>query len=423
MGILALCSACFIYGAFAHRNKLFPYPALSRLVYWSTWHRIAPERSWGAARTPDTPRIDDGLTALPYISGYEPAPEDRGVVLYDAERSHPGLNLFTSGHDTSAYLIDMQGNTVHEWSLGPIKAWDEHAPPASAKLIYPEWGYWRRAHAYPNGDLLVIYESAGLLRINAESKVVWSFWGGCHHDLFVAPSGDIYVLGKEWANSSSLDRNDRVINDRIFVLSPDGQVKKSISLLSALENSPHVPLLDFAEPHEPDIFHSNTVYVFDGSLGRHHPAFRSGNILTSIRSLNTLVIIDPDLERVVWTITGPWRWQHDPLPLSNGNVLLFNNKYASNRSQVLEFSPLTHAIEWSYEDSEFHSNILGTIQRLENQNTLVTESTHGRAFELTPELQIVWEFHNPHRSGDDGELIATLFDMVRYEHNYFTFLP
>ena len=51
--------------------------------------------------------------------------------------------------------------------------------------------------------------------------------------------------------------------------------------------------------------------------------------------------------------------------------------------------------------------------RLPNANTLITESEAGRAFEVTPEKKIVWEYFNPHRGDEDPKLIATLFEVVR----------
>jgi hypothetical protein len=50
---------------------------------------------------------------------------------------------------------------------------------------------------------------------------------------------------------------------------------------------------------------------------------------------------------------------------------------------------------------------------LPNGNVLVTESDNGRAFELSGDGEIVWEFYNPHRAGDRGEYVATLFEVVR----------
>ena len=65
------------------------------------------------------------------------------------------------------------------------------------------------------------------------------------------------------------------------------------------------------------------------------------------------------------------------------------------------------------EDSKFYSHFKGAAQRLPNGNTLITESTRGRAVEVTPAGEIVWEFYNPHRAGENGELVANLCELVR----------
>jgi len=52
---------------------------------------------------------------------------------------------------------------------------------------------------------------------------------------------------------------------------------------------------------------------------------------------------------------------------------------------------------------------------LPNGNTLITESQGRRALEVTPEKKIVWEFLNPHRAGEQEELIAVLMEVTRIE--------
>ena len=48
-----------------------------------------------------------------------------------------------------------------------------------------------------------------------------------------------------------------------------------------------------------------------------------------------------------------------------------------------------------------------------NGNTLITESNFGRAFEVTPEKNIVWEYYSPERTGPDDVFIAQIFEMER----------
>jgi hypothetical protein len=65
---------------------------------------------------------------------------------------------------------------------------------------------------------------------------------------------------------------------------------------------------------------------------------------------------------------------------------------------VVEVDPIAGEIVWEYRATpppSFYSRSRGANQRLANGNTLITESDKGRAFEVTPEGEIVWEFLNP----------------------------
>ena len=102
--------------------------------------------------------------------------------------------------------------------------------------------------------------------------------------------------------------------------------------------------------------------------------------------------------------------------LDNGNILLFDNKGHNGMSKVIEIDPFTQEIVWAYEgtaENGFYSKVSGRNQRLPNGNTLITEANSGRAFEVTPDGKIVWEFYNPARAGKNNELIATLFHCWR----------
>src|SRR6185295_7571440 len=107
--------------------------------------------------------------------------------------------------------------------------------------------------------------------------------------------------------------------------------------------------------------------------------------------------------------------------LPNSNVLMFDNESLTfvdvdHPSRALEYDLLANRIVWSYDgapDLRFCSHRCGTTQRLPNGNTLVAVTSEGRAFEVTSEGDVVWEFRSPHRAGAHSELVAGLFQMVR----------
>jgi hypothetical protein len=78
-------------------------------------------------------------------------------------------------------------------------------------------------------------------------------------------------------------------------------------------------------------------------------------------------------------------------------------------------------IHWFYRgdrENPFYSETCGSCQRLDNGNTLITESDSGRAFEVTRDKKIVWEFINPNRVGNSNELIAALFEVIRLKRDF-----
>ncbi|MCB1057652.1 MAG: hypothetical protein KDD11_19295, partial [Acidobacteria bacterium] len=114
---------------------------------------------------------------------------------------------------------------------------------------------------------------------------------------------------------------------------------------------------------------------------------------------------------------GMFRKQHQSSLLPNGHLLLFDNLGAGGeRSRVLEIDPIAQRVLWHYggtPDVDLFSRTLGSCQRLASGNTLITESENGRALEVTPAGETVWEYHNPHRAGDHDELVASLFEVLR----------
>ena len=102
-------------------------------------------------------------------------------------------------------------------------------------------------------------------------------------------------------------------------------------------------------------------------------------------------------------------------------MLLFDNFGRGEASIVLEYNLENMDVVWSYSgtsESPFYSIGSGTAQRLLNGNTLITETQQGRAFEVTREKEIVWEFFNPNLVGANKELIAAIWEMIRIEKTY-----
>jgi hypothetical protein len=372
------------------------------------WHPVRGEPGDAAAAA--AAEAADALAALPYLQGYKPAPARSGVTLHDSPGAFQGVNLVVSGHAPQAFQMDKDGSRLHAWQHPVERLWPDTDPRQEGAR------YWRRAHAFANGELLAIFDGVGLVKLDSGSRPLWSYRAGCHHDLFVEDDGTIYVLTRTLRVIPEVHPTRPSLEEFVTVLDGAGRERRSVSLYAAFKNSDYAPLLQRVS-RGGDIFHTNTLTILDGSLARRSPLFARGRALVSLRNIDTVAIVDLASERVVWALSGLWHVQHEPSLLPNGRLLLFDNAGRAGRSRVLELDPFTQQVAWSYPSAAGHVDIAsatsGSTQRLPNGNTLITESTAGRALEVTAEGEVVWEFWNPHRAGERQELIATLLEVVR----------
>ncbi len=348
------------------------------------------------------------LEAIGYLDGTVPNRSERLVTVYDRELAQPGVNFYTSGHAAEAVLRDMEGRELHRWAYDFHDIWPDRPIPARKN-------YWRRAHLFENGDVIAIYEGWGIIRIDADSKLIWANPIRAHHDLEVMPNGDIYVLTRRAHLVPRIHPTLPIIEDFISILGPDGQEKANLSLLEAVENSPASKLLFDGRVLFGDLLHTNSIEIFSGeNTGSSWQ--KPGNALVSFLMIDAIGVIDTQSGALIKTWQGDFRAQHDPKLLDGGNLLLFDNQGRHRASSVIEFDPQTDQPVWSYRgaiDGPFYSQFCGTSARLPNGNTLITESGQGRAFEVTPEKQIVWEFHSPHHAGENNEYVASLLEVIR----------
>ncbi len=350
-----------------------------------------------------------------------------GVTVRDGERMQPGYTLYTSGHETSAYLIDSFGRIAHQWHLPYSDVWE--AGSAVTDPVPDTHTYFRYARVLPEGDLLVVYDGVGdtphgygIVRMDRRSRPRWRYLQRAHHALDIMPDGRIvtltHAISHEPIPLAGYLRPPR-IDDYLTVLSPQGEELQRIPLLPLFVSSPFEGLLGLLPFYllegSGDFLHCNDVEVVTEALAESLPFAKAGQVLVSMREPGVLAMIDPASETMTWAMRGPWIGQHDPDLLPNGHVLLYDNGGwfgPGGRSRIIELDPLTHAHTWQYTgtaDAPFHSPIRGVQQRLDNGNTLITETQRGRLLEVTPSGEIVWEYLNPARATTDkGERIAII---------------
>lgn len=370
------------------------------------------------ARTADTAIQDEieALEALGYLGGVTPAPDFTGVSVYKADDVWPGYNFYASGHAAGAVLMSMEGRVLHTWEKSFEEVWPERQATHNAKA------FWTRAHLYENGDVLAIYSGFGIARFDKDSNILWKSSNRAHHDLQMMEDGSFYTLTNEARIIPELSEAQPVLEDFIVHMSPEGEELRSVSLYDCFKDSDYYELLTGLPTSElRDLFHTNSIERIDAETASLYDWIEEGFFLLSIRNRHLLAIVDIDAEQVVWATAGPWKRQHFAKFLADGQILFFDNRGTEGYSRIYELDPGSNELVWTYEGSEsspFYSKTSGFCFRLPNGNTLISETDNGRAFEISPEHEIVWEFWNPERAGDNNEYIACILAMTRIAPEY-----
>ncbi|HTU17472.1 MAG TPA: arylsulfotransferase family protein [Gemmataceae bacterium] len=355
-----------------------------------------------------------GRSTIPFLSPDAAAQIRQGVTVDQAEQTCDGFTLYTLTSGSRATLIDMRGNVVHRWELPFSRAWSH--PSHVADPLDDEQIHWFRCYLYPNGDLLAVYHADGdtpygygLVKLNKDSKLLWAYAGRVHHDVDVGEDGMIYTLTQQIVSEPPAGLEflpTPYIAESLVILSAEGQKLEHIPLLEAFASSPYAlalaavqrPTPSASPNEEKDPLHTNSVKVLRRAWAAKFPLFRAGQVLISLRNLDTVAVVDQHTHRVIWAAQGVWRTQHDAAFLDNGHLLIYDNCGSEIQTRILEYDPLTQAIPWAYANENairFRARLRGTSQRLSNGNTLIIDPDQRRLFEVTRSKALVWDYSCP----------------------------
>ncbi len=366
----------------------------------------------GTSPEPTSEERVQELMALGYLDVTRETvePGEPVVSAYDPERSAPGYNLISNRFHATAELLDAHGKTVHSWS------------PPGVKLF-------SNVELQPNGDLLV----SGVVTENGKGfLMLLSFDGdvlmfekiGSHHDSESTPDGRIASLTRTFRKIPSVSKTTEVRDNGIAIVDAGGRITEQHSLTDLMQSDPGIfsfqrlPRMN-KENQRPliDLLHTNSIeFMRYPELGDRHRLYEAGNVLVSIRHQDTVAVIDWDEKELLWAWgQGELSGQHDAQQLENGNFLIFDNGLKNQRSRIVEVDPVRRKIVWEYPQPgqpSFFTFANGSSQRLPNGNTLIANSDHGEAFEVTREGEIVWHFRNP-RTDSEGHR-STIVRIKRY---------
>ncbi len=371
--------------------------------------------------------------------------EGEGLVASNPAKMQPGNTLvqgiFSDG--AQVRMLDPQGEELHRWTADFFAIWPDAADifPAT-RVPQSELHYFIQGmEPLGDGSIILNFGQLGAARIDACSRTVWRSDRPTHHSVARTADGNFLIpgviavedtpaqylpTGMSAADITAMigDSMSKDYNNSALLVDADGKVLKEFSLVKAvydagLDHALYASLTDVAA----DPVHLNDIEEVTPELAAKIEGVEAGDWLVSLREMHMLAIIDADDGHLKWHQQGPWVRQHDPDILPDGTIEVYDNRAQNvgphvTGSRILHFDPATgetRTVVPVGEADRFNSFIMGTHQTLPNGNRLIAESMAGRAFEVTPAGEVVWDYRQTY----DDEAAALFADARRIPADFF----
>lgn len=248
----------------------------------------------------------------------------------------------------------------------------------------------------PDGSVVVAFDGDyHTARIDACGRRIWSSPARINHALYAADDG---------RTAWGVGEDDLI--QRIDLR--DGAILRSISMAALRAANPGIGAFDMRRVDDnalgtnrrddegayyPDGFHLNDAEPLPAALAGAFPAFRAGDLLLSLRSLNLVAVVDPGTLAVKWMSNDRTLRQHDPDWNADGTITVLDNNMGRRFSRILRFDPRTGAetVLLDGRAHDFYTRIRGKHQVLPGGGLLVTSAEQGRIFELGRDGRIAAE--------------------------------
>jgi len=333
----------------------------------------------------------------------------------DPARAAPGYRFIaalTPKRDSlaGALLLDQSGRELHYWPIDYGKL----APGG----LSPSNVYLHGTMPLPDGSLIVVFDNGDLMaRLGPCGEALWVNRGQFHHALGLSDDGTAWA----WEYQERTTADGEKVNKEMIVQVElaSGRRLRQISLEDdivdgqALHGRFAILSQESAEKvaYCCDHFHPNDVKPLPPALAPAFPMFRPGDLLISLRSLNMIAVIDPGTAQVKWSQIGPWHRQHDPDFMPDGTISVLNNNMGLGASQIVVVDPKTGGVRIAFDGAtrdNFYTWRRGRHQWLPNGNIMIAETEKGRAIEVDPTGEIVWQYNNVFDEARNGVVSEAL---------------
>jgi len=369
-------------------------------------------------------RLNDIRLAFEAVAGEFETPwyldipaSDTTIMTYRPEAVAPGLVLvsgITADSNVFVHVIERDGAIVQAWAPDWFEIWPENPREIPVK---------RRPNTLPgavphgqqvldDGSLLMNYESLSTIRLSVCGELVWRRLNFGHHSIEPGPGGSYYVGAERSVAKGAQTGYDNhqapLASYMIEQLDIDGNVLMSKEILEILKENDLTGLMFLSTLENievevtGDTMHLNDIEMFPE--GMQSDVFEPGDLMVSLRNINTILVVDPETWKVKFQFTGGVLRHHDPDFVPGDKILVFDNRNLNplqpedqRYSRIVEIDARTGTHREFFRgqgQTHFYTPAMGRQQLLPNGNLLITSTQQGRAFEVDPGGSLVWEFNN-----------------------------
>jgi len=436
--IVSLLSLIFAYGFLSSQFHIFPYSLIANVKSSiGTILKDKENRSWYYQKTDHTKK----------------------VIIYNKKSISKGLTLISSlGKDNTISLkvIDINGSIVHSWDVDWFKIWPDatHLPEKDLPKSRPG----TQIHGMvllKNGDVVFNYATLGLVRLDVCGNVVWRLPYRTHHSVYLDEYDNLWVPGQknhEERLSAFPAYKPPFLEPTVLKISLEGKILDEISIFDLLKENKLESLLYMSALHDyllevsGDTLHFNDLETFPSYMDE--GVFKHGDIMISLRNISAIIIFSEKDRKVKYVDMGGYVRQHDPDFIDGNTISIFDNHNTSNipdfttkRRSISDNKHIASTSENNihksriviksfadkrsfvyYEGNKkhpFYTSMMGKHQWLPNGNLLITETLKGRAFEIDPKGNIVWEYFNIVKKGYIGIISEAQRLPVQYTKAFF----
>ena len=424
--IVALLSAlflAFLWGVAAMKWNIFPHHYIQRIESgFDAMMKLEDE-----SLPHHTIRSGVEADKVDPVTSYGPAPDYLILMTggFDYRRD------LCPKHGCMAMVMERDGTVLHTWEADSAALFSDEM--LAGFKGHASWDkvYVQGVELADNGDLVVTFQGTnifpyqvGVARFGWDGTLKWVKADSSHHWPTVDSQGDILTpiariehdVPKIAGTRQDLNCTyGTIFQEGVQILAPDG-TEVSRFWMDDLVRKSDKQGLAYSVRDDCDPYHVNGVDEVNAALAARLDGVEEGDLVVSLRSSSSLVILDRVDGSIKRILQGPMVAQHSPRVLPDGDIIVFDNMGGQNTkvgTRILILDPVAETartafpVELDGPGGDIDSREEGAVRASpDGRHALIAETLNGRIIEADLETgKAIWILYLDlgHSAGAEGQ--------------------